>query len=251
MYKVGITINIGGIDVTFSSYRELIENIHNNLQHNNESLCLGYVNANTIVLSNANNELRRALNEFSILFADGAGMHLAATLLHSTVNGLWNNDNATDFNFELLRYANEHSLRIYFLGTTRESLDLLVKEIAERYAGIVVAGCSDGFVDIHDASLPEMINQTKPDILMVGMGSPLQEVWVNKHKKDLHVPLTITVGAFLDYISGELRRAPVIFRLFRMEWLYRLLIEPQRLWRRYILGIPKFVYIVLLQKYHR
>ncbi|MEW5800070.1 MAG: WecB/TagA/CpsF family glycosyltransferase [Bacteroidota bacterium] len=248
---MSITVNIAGIDVTFGSYRELIANLYAGLHQKKECITVGYVNANTIVLSREDSELFAALNGFSALLADGAGIHLAARLLHTTVKGLWSNNNATDFNFEMLRYADEHSLRIYFLGTTRVSLDLLQKRITERYSGITVVGCSDGFVDIHDASLPEMINRTKPDILMVGMGSPIQELWVNKHKEDLNVPLTITVGAFLDYVSGYMQRAPMFFRLCRMEWLYRLLIEPRRLWRRYIIGIPKFVYIVLWQKFHR
>ena len=92
------------------------------------------------------------------------------------------------------------------------------------------------------------INASKADILLIGMGTPKQDYWLWKYYQELHVPVMMTVGAGIRFLSGEKRRAPKVLRKAHMEWLFRLFQEPRRLWRRYLLGIPKFMFYILLQK---
>jgi beta-1,4-glucosyltransferase len=86
-------------------------------------------------------------------------------------------------------------------------------------------------------SLVPIINASAPDILLVGLGNPLQETWLLKNADQLDVPLSLCVGAFFDFATGAVPRAPLWVRNIRMEWFYRLLREPARLWRRYTLDI--------------
>jgi UDP-N-acetyl-D-mannosaminuronic acid transferase (WecB/TagA/CpsF family) len=111
---------------------------------------------------------------------------------------------------------------------------------------------SDGYFDKDDASdVVAEIERRKPDILIVGMGTPLQEKWAYHTIRSDHARLVLTVGALFDFVSGTVPRAPKIVRAMRLEWAYRLVQEPARLWRRYVIGIPLFLYFVLQYRFSR
>jgi exopolysaccharide biosynthesis WecB/TagA/CpsF family protein len=96
-----------------------------------------------------------------------------------------------------------------------------------------------------ERGLLRAIRQAAPDILLVGFGNPRQEQWIVRHQAELGVTLCVGVGAFFDFAGGRVRRAPAWARRARMEWLFRLILEPRRLWRRYLLGNPVFLWRVL------
>ena len=126
------------------------------------------------------------------------------------------------------------------------------KQIFEqRHPGVNVCGVySPPFAKLHDfdhAEIAARVRAAEPDILLVALGSPKQEKWIYMHHRELGVPCSIGIGASLDFIAGRFSRAPVWMQKSGLEWLYRLVREPRRLWRRYLLRDPKFALIVLRQ----
>lgn len=113
------------------------------------------------------------------------------------------------------------------------------------------------FVVIHDGYFPpsqeqeivDRIAALRPDVLLVAMGVPRQELWIERHIDARHCTLPIAVGALLDFLSGAVPRAPLWMRRLRLEWLFRLAVEPGRLWRRYVVGNPLFLLRVVRQKF--
>ena len=116
------------------------------------------------------------------------------------------------------------------------------------FPGLVIAGTHHGFVDLGDETVISAINASNADILLIGMGTPKQDTWLWKNYHELRVPVMMTVGAGIGFMSGEKIRAPKGLRQVHLEWLFRFTQEPQRLWRRYFLGIPKFIFYIFLQK---
>ncbi len=123
-----------------------------------------------------------------------------------------------------------------------------------RFPNLQIAGTQHGYFNkgTHSAENEEVltiINAAAPNILIVGFGMPLQERWCKENWERLNANILLTGGAVFDYASGELRRGPAWMTENGLEWLARLIIEPRRLWRRYILGNPHFLWRVLLQRF--
>jgi N-acetylglucosaminyldiphosphoundecaprenol N-acetyl-beta-D-mannosaminyltransferase len=156
---------------------------------------------------------------------------------------------------DLMRAACAHSIekgyRHFFYGGTPEVLADLVRNLRATYLGLQVAGSySPPFRPLtaeEETSLQEMIHAARPDILWVGIGSPKQERWMSEHVDRLGVPVLIGVGAAFDFLSGHKKQAPKWMQRSGLEWLYRLVSEPRRLWRRYAL-MPLFIWMVVRQR---
>lgn len=128
---------------------------------------------------------------------------------------------------------------------TRQPLALLDKPGLEALNRAIAAGSVQR---ADDTPQTEPVREANVDILLVAMGSPAQEKWIDRHVGPGHARLVLSVGALFDFVAGEARRAPLGIRKLRLEWLYRLLQEPKRLWRRYVLGNPLFLYHVMRYK---
>jgi N-acetylglucosaminyldiphosphoundecaprenol N-acetyl-beta-D-mannosaminyltransferase len=140
--------------------------------------------------------------------------------------------------------------RHFFYGGTEGTAELLATSLQKRY-GIAVAGTySPPFRSLSAEELRNielMVENAAPDILWVGLSTPKQEKWMYQNRERLSVPVMLGVGAAFDFNSGRSRQAPVWMRENGLEWLFRLLNEPQRLWRRYLVSIPKTAGLVLLE----
>lgn len=118
--------------------------------------------------------------------------------------------------------------------------------------GLEVVGTRHGFFGAEDRyRVIDKIRTTGARVLVVGMGNPLQEKWLHDHVVDTGVALGVTAGAFLDFEAGEVPRAPAWMNRIGFEWLFRLIVEPRRLWRRYLIGNPAFIYRVIRQRLSR
>ena len=128
----------------------------------------------------------------------------------------------------------------------------LENTLTERFPNLIVAGAySPPFRDLtpqEEEDIVAMINQAKPDVVWVGLGSLKQEYWMGHFRQRLDAPILIGVGAAFDYITGRVAQAPRWMRKLSLEWLFRLMVEPARLWRRYLLYNPRFVWNVFLQE---
>ncbi|NMC78312.1 MAG: WecB/TagA/CpsF family glycosyltransferase [Chloroflexi bacterium] len=142
--------------------------------------------------------------------------------------------------------------RHYFYGGTPAVVAQLAQKLQRSYPGLQVVGFESPpfrpLSEAEDAAGVERIRAAQPDVVWVGIGSPRQERWMQAHLDRLEVPVLVGVGAAFDFLSGAKRQAPPWMQRMGLEWFFRLLSEPGRLWRRYLLGYPQFVVLVLLQR---
>lgn len=206
---------------------------------------VGFLNAHNANVACSDKEFAAALDDFLVL-ADGIGVDIAARWLYGAPFPA--NLNGTDFVPALLTAADK-PLTVALLGATRENAERAAArlgEIAPQHRFVVI---HDGFFTAQEE--PDIIAALaalRPDILLVAMGVPRQEFWIARNLRPEHCTVPIAVGALLDFLSGSVPRAPAWMRRMRLEWLFRLIIEPGRLWRRYIVGNPLFLLRVLRQK---
>lgn len=209
---------------------------------------LSFLNAHNANLMLSDPTYRSALGR-QLVFPDGIGVNIASRLLNG--NPFPANLNGTDFVPALLTYITEPR-RIGLVGARPQVLARAVESFQRHAPWHTVIGVSDGFFDKENCrDVLAKIEAAELDILIVAMGTPLQEVWVDRNIRPEHASLVITAGALLDFVSGTVSRAPVRWRRAGLEWLHRLRLEPTRLWKRYILGIPLFFLHLVEYKFFR
>lgn len=192
--------------------------------------------------------LRELLGDASLVVADGVAVRTAARL--TGARG-WTNTNATDFHHRLLARVLADGGRVYFLGGSPEAAALLPDILVRGIPGFAARARPDqlrarhGHVRTDDDAVLADIRAFAPDLLMLGLGTPLQFEWIARNIHAARVPLTAATGNFLEFLAGTRARAPLWMRALRLEWLHRLMHEPARLWRRYLLGIPRFAAAIL------
>ncbi len=154
----------------------------------------------------------------------------------------------------MLQFCKETALagyRHYLLGGAPGVPEQLARELGKVCPGIRIVGIHSppfrSATPEEDAAIIENINRTAPDVLWVGLGTPKQEIWMRRHRDKLRVPVMIGVGAAFDFLSSRKRQAPVWMRERGFEWLFRLVQEPRRLWKRYLVGGSQFVFLAALE----
>ena len=147
----------------------------------------------------------------------------------------------------------ERTLTVMFMGSSQKVLDLIVKRAAEVYPHLKIVTYSPPykpeFSEEDNKAIIEAINAVNPDLLWIGMTAPKQEKWTYSHWNELNIHCHVgTIGAVFDFFAGTVERAPIWWQRHGLEWLYRLLKEPQRMWRRYIIGNTLFLWNMLKEK---
>jgi N-acetylglucosaminyldiphosphoundecaprenol N-acetyl-beta-D-mannosaminyltransferase len=206
-----------------------------------------YVNAHVLNQSLEQPALRAALNKADLVYCDGYGVRLAAKALEVQIP---HRMTGADWIWDLAGLCEAAGLSIYLLGSEPGYAAEAADRLSERHPGLRVAGTHHGYFEVgsaHDDRVLEDINARRPDILLVGMGTPKQELWVQRNAARLDAGVLWTVGALFDYVSRHTPRAPSWLADNGLEWIFRLAIEPQRMWRRYLLGNPVFVSRVIGQ----
>ena len=150
---------------------------------------------------------------------------------------------------EIFKITAEKGYRHFFYGSKQETLDLLEEKLNENYPGIQIVGMySPPFRPLtqdEDAAVIQMINKVNPDFVWVGLGAPKQENWMANHQGKID-GLMIGVGAGFDYFAGNIQRAPEWMQKYNLEWLYRLIQDPKRLFKRYLITNTKFIYYTMI-----
>ena len=241
-------ITIGTIQFSSLSEDEIIEFVDYTIQ-NKEKATIAHANAHFVVESEKNRDFRENINVYTLIQPDGVGVYYASKILTHNLESFKLVQNGTDFYYRLLDYSDKHGRNIYLLGSTDDVLEAAKQYIKIHFPNIKIVGIHNGYFNSLDTAIVENINSSNADILLIGMGVPRQELWLQGHVKELSVPVSITVGAGIEFISQRKRRAPSNMRKFGLEWFFRLLQEPGRLWKRYVIGIPYFIFIVFKQKY--
>jgi exopolysaccharide biosynthesis WecB/TagA/CpsF family protein len=205
-----------------------------------------FANAHTINTARNSGDFARAL-QHALVLNDGIGVDLASKLLYK--RPFPDNLNGTDFTPELLNYL-PNGTRVFLIGSPPGVAERAAQAIVSQHSHIKIVGTQNGFfADEDETSLLTRINASAADLLLVAMGHPRQEIWAARNVDTLGVTV-MCVGALLDFYAGTAQRAPSWMRQLRVEWAYRLLREPRRLARRYIIGNATFIAHIRATKRH-
>ncbi len=204
---------------------------------------IAFVNPHCLNISARDPQYRALLQGAPMVLADGIGIHLA--LKFFTSDALRDNVNGTDLFPPLCRMAAREKLSLYLLGGRPGVASAVAAGAQARVPGLEIAGTHHGFIDAAESdAVVTQINRSGADILLVAMGVPLQENWIAANVHKLNPRVAMGVGGLFDFYSGRIARAPLWMREMGLEWLYRLLQEPGRMWRRYVIGNPAFLWRV-------
>ena len=201
------------------------------------------VNVAILMMMRADPNLQRFVDGASLVVADGQPLvwasHFQNDTLPERVTGV-------DLVDQLCALAAKEGFGVYFLGARREVIDAAVSRLKVRHPGLVVSGIADGYFDSEEA--PERaraVHESGAKLLLVGMGVPRQEEFIESQWDELGISLAIPVGGSFEVIAGTARRAPVFLQRVGMEWAFRLAQEPRRLWKRYLVTNTQFVFHLL------
>jgi exopolysaccharide biosynthesis WecB/TagA/CpsF family protein len=199
---------------------------------------LAYVNAHTLNLAVHVDDLRRSLGRSRLVMNDGVGLSLAARMRGERFP---ENLNGSDFTVRLLQLAASRDWGVFLLGGAPGVAEAAAERLMERIEDLRVVGVCHGFTGESDELLVQRVRDAQASLLIVALGSPRQEIWLDGNLEATGALVGVGVGAFLDFSAGRVRRAPRWMNALGIEWCFRLLQEPRRLWRRYIVGNPVFL----------
>lgn len=202
---------------------------------------VAFLNAHCANVAATDNAYRSAIGQADIVLADGIGIRIASAILGEPVR---ENVNGTDL---IPRLCDElDGRRLFLLGAAPGVAEDVAKRLQERFDGLAIVGIHSGFFNREqEPALVETIAKSQSDLLLVAMGVPAQELFIARNLDQLHATVVIGVGGLFDFIAGRIRRAPLWMRELGLEWVYRFIREPMRMWRRYLLGNGLFVARVL------
>lgn len=215
-------------------------------------LLINTINAFSYDNARKNAMFSEALQKGDVLIPDGISIVKACRFLNAKSQPKERIAGWDLFVFEMEK-LNRVGGKVMFLGSSDAVLKLIRQRVAEKYPKIEVDTYSPPykpeFSDEDNEAMISAINHSNPDLLWIGMTAPKQEKWAYKHLDRLEVHCHIgTIGAVFDFFAGTVKRAPECWQKAGMEWLYRLLSEPRRMWRRYFIGNAKFLYYIMVEK---
>jgi len=203
----------------------------------------GYIvtpNAYHVVLLKKDNEFRQVYNHATLVLADGIPIVWVSKILMYGLKRI----TGSDILYCLCNLAAEKGFKVYFLG----SKDIVVKKVIEKLQNVFpylkIVGFHHGYFE-DDKPVIDEINSVQPEILFVGMGCPKQEKWVYNYLSHLNIKIAVLVGGVFEVIAGTKKRAPRWIQNIGLEWFWRLIQEPKRLWKRYLIGNTIFIFLVI------
>lgn len=214
------------------------------LYQREEPAFVAHANAHTLNTAFEDAEYHGVLRRADLVLNDGKGVMLGARILRGRFPADLNGNFMTPL---VMKRAAEGGWRVFLLGAGAGVAERAAALLRNRVPGLTVVGTRDGFFE-NDAEVIDTIKAAGAEVILVGMGNPRQEQWIDRCLDRTGARLAIGVGAFFDFVTGEVPRAPAWMNRMGLEWVHRLLQEPKRMWRRYILGNPKFVWRTLRQR---
>lgn len=233
-------IPLFGLKVNNTSMAEAVNWITNTSQQEDKAQIGFFVNVHSINLAISDPKFFHKLSNANALFADGSGMRLAARKAGFLLNG---NNNGTDMLPHLCRRCIGQNQSLYFLGAQPGVAHKAASKLKRQFPGLNIAGTEHGYTDDkNSAQIIAAINESGCDVLLVAMGSPMQEKWLLEHRDQLQCKTALAVGGLFDFYSGKISRSPLWLREIGMEWVWRLMQEPRTKFNRYVIGNPLFLY---------
>lgn len=232
------TLNISGCIINNIDYSGLIAEINNCILSSSQT-AIAYANANTVNLSFKFPELVNSLRTFDIIHPDGIGIRIAAMILNKPFDSA-DRFTGSDFYPLLINDSIKKNRCFYFFGHDKETLN----RISSAYPELKISGKHEGY-SYSDEQVIEEINKNPVDFLVIGLGTPNQEIWAAKHRCRLNSKVIICVGDGIQVFAGKKKRGPLFFRKMGLEWLWRFFTNPVKYFSRYFIGNPLFLYRII------
>ncbi len=218
----------------------------------NKKTIIANVNVNAMNLAYTQPRFRKFLDNADVVFCDGHGVRLGAILAGLNIPHRYTIPDWIDL---LASMCVRHELSMYFLGARPGIAADAAKKLYGQVPGVRIVGTDHGYFDKTPGSeenefIIQNINRVNPNILLVGFGMPCQELWLLENWRRIRANVAFPVGALFDYMTGRLYRPPRWITDNGFEWLSRLIVEPCRLWKRYLLGNPMFFWRILKAVIH-
>jgi N-acetylglucosaminyldiphosphoundecaprenol N-acetyl-beta-D-mannosaminyltransferase len=196
-----------------------------------------------------NKEYKRAINNADLVNIDGMSVVWALRFLGYNVPERVATPDLAD---EILAMAEREKFRIFLLGAKETILTQCISSLHSILPGLEIAGCRNGYFQAEEERLVvDMINEAQPDILLIGMSSPKKEFFCEKYRGELNTNYILGVGGYFDILAGYTKRAPKWMQNIGMEWFFRFIQEPRRMWKRYLIGIFEFFWLVFKEKFNK
>lgn len=240
-------ISILGIKVNPITEDELNREIARIIKAGQKELVLN-VNVNAINQALKHSFMKELLNRAKVVFCDGYGVILGARILGAVIP---NRITYADWIWTLSALCEREGFSYYFLGAREGIATEAARRLREKYPSLMVAGVQSGYfakTGQENEAVINRINQSHPDILILGFGMPMQERWLADNWEKVDARIALTGGACFDFISGTVKRAPRWMADNGLEWLFRYLLEPRRMFVRYIIGNPLFIARVIKER---
>lgn len=238
-------VELLGVMLANATMNDAVEWIANRARGRRRTL-VAFANPDCLNIAQHNPRYCRVLRQADRVFSDGIGIRIACRMLGQRMG---DNVNGTDMFPQLCRAAARDGLKLFLLGARPGIAAAAAERMASEVPGLNIVGTMHGYFDVADSGpVIEQINASGADVLLVAMGVPHQEIWLARHEAALSPPVRIGVGGLFDYYSGRIPRAPAWMREAGFEWVWRMLCEPGRLWKRYIVGNPLFLARVLRER---
>ena len=247
--KSYLTINLLGVKITCLRLSELLMEIEDAIKEGRK-LSIGNVNIYAMNLAVDRISFRNSLNHFDIVFCDGYGVKIGASILGIKIPERFT---PPDFIHDVMKIVENQKGSVFLLGAKPGIAEKASEALIEKTPKLIISGTQDGYFNKAKESAENQgvitkINASRPSVLLIGLGMPLQEEWIDENWDSLNASVVLPVGALFDTLSGTVARAPRFLTDHGLEWLARLIIEPRRLWKRYIIGNPLFFFRIISQR---
>lgn len=235
--KVNVLNTVKIMDVPFvnTNMQSLVDILDERLSRSEQTF-LVTANPEIMMYAQKDPDYLHILKCADVVIPDGIGIIIGAKILGTPIRERLA---GYDLMLELLRLCAEQQYSVYFLGAKSEVLEVALRKVQESYPSLPIAGHHHGYFDMDDDSVIQEVQSAEPDVILVGLGYPKQERWIEKYHSSLNKGLFIGVGGSFDGLAGKTKRAPAFWQKFNLEWLYRLAQDPSR-WRR-MMVLPGFV----------
>lgn len=243
-------VRILGCDISvLHSYEDAYEQVLNRLKEEKGYISIN--NVHTIVRAVLHSDYKRIINTSLLSFPDGKPIAVYAK--YKTKREI-NRITGPTFLKKSLEWGQQDKIKHYFFGSTPETLKKINNIISQQYPNALIVGnCSPPFRELTDEENQKYIsdiNSKNPDIIWVGLGAPRQDIWISKNISKIKRGILVGVGAGFDYLAGNIKRAPDWMQKYSLEWLYRLIQDPKRLFKRYLVTNSLFCLFILLEITH-
>jgi len=239
-------VHIGKVSVDRISLGEMLRSVTDAL-HERKPKTVFYANSYAITLAEDDPMFAAAMAKADVIFCDGFGVYVASRVLRKAVpeRFAW-----PDWLDDLCEACCAKGASMFFLGARKGVAADAARKLEDAVPGLRVHSHHGHFPKDDDSSrdVIHRVNESGASVLLVGFGMPLQEIWITQHRAELRPLVVFSVGALFDYVAGTVVRGPRWLTQHGFEWLTRLVIEPRRLWRRYLLGLPEFALLVGRQR---